>query len=247
MSDDTTTLIFVAGAWHTQFHVQPLLPWMEKLGQRIVPLILKVNGITEPRATFQDSVDIILDAMKAEIRAGRDVVLLGHSAGGLVITAAANEFLTSATVTEEKSKLVKIIFLASFLNVPRALTHSAWWQDIDKENGLLRPLHSAEVFYNDMSVEDSKPFVDALVPVVLHERPNEFATTWHQVSGKTFIVCTKDNASPPDNQRIEAEENGMEIVEFDGDHCPFISKPEEFARVLVDIVRSPPRGDQSKA
>ncbi|KXT04830.1 hypothetical protein AC578_9748 [Pseudocercospora eumusae] len=182
---------------------------MAKLGQRIVPLILKVSGIIETRGTFLDSVDSILDAMKTETKAGRDVVLSGQEAGGLAITAATNEFPTSNAVN--KSKLVKIIFFASFLNVQQAL--------IDKENRLvlLQPLHSAEVLYNDMSVEDSKPFVDALVPVVLHEPPNEFATTWHQVSGKT----TKDNASPPDNQRIEAEENGMEIVRFDGDDFAF--------------------------
>lgn len=41
---------------------------------------------------------------------------------------------------------------------------------------------------------------------------------------------------PPERQRVEAEESGMRVVEVEMDHCPFVSRPREFAEKLNEVL-----------
>ncbi|KAK4502713.1 hypothetical protein PRZ48_006139 [Zasmidium cellare] len=229
------TILFVPGAWHSDFHARPVLPCFEKLGYNVKILLLANLGdhtASDPRPGTDDSVEKILKAMHEEAKAGREFVLLGHSAGGLVSGMATNKFLASASA-EEKSKLKRIIFLASFINTSRHIV--SHWNHMDFEKGLSWPLRPEEVFYNDMSIEESKPYCEALQPMTLTGRPDEIDPLWHQVP-RTFIVALKDQALLPWKQREEAEEQGFDLYELDAGHCPFISQPKNFASVVDGII-----------
>jgi pimeloyl-ACP methyl ester carboxylesterase len=230
MSTAKTSIIFVAGAWHTEFHVQPILPYLEADGYRVVPVKLRTSGRHDPLPTIQDNIEHIRDVLKAEINAGYRVCLLGHSVSGQSVAAAGSEFLATAT-SEEKARLVHIIFIACFLNAIRA-TEGAQWYTIDYTTLWATVNHAYESFYNDMAPEDAQPYVAALDCNRGQMPPENIPDLWKtQVKG-TYFLCRKDKAIPPHFQALEAEENGMRLVELDMDHCPFVSKPRELAEEL---------------
>ena len=56
--------------------------------------------------------------------------------------------------------------------------------------------------------------------------PENISNLWKtQVKG-TYFLCRKNMAIPPDLQRPEAKENGMELIELNMDHVPFVSQPK---------------------
>lgn len=234
------TIIFITGAWHSEFHAKPALPYFDNLGYNVTVLTLANLGAHEgedPKPTNQDSVDKILKAMQGEAKAGRGFIILAHSAGGLVAALAVNEFLASASAGE-KTKLHRLVFLAAFFTTSRhIITH---WHHYDQERQVSSVMGPENVFFNDMAVEDSRAYCDALDVMSIVSRPDEFDDAWHQVPS-IFIVTLQDKALLPDKQKIEAEEHGCKVVEIDSGHCPFVSQPEQFA-TLVDSILMKDKG-----
>lgn len=231
-----TSIIFVAGAWHTEFHVQPILPYLETYGYRVVPVKLRTSGHHDPPPTVEDNIKHIRDILKAEIDAGYHVYLLGHSVSGQSVAAAASEFLATATA-EEKSRLLHIVFIACFLNAIRA-TEGAQWYTIDLTTMQVTVESPYESFYNNMTPEAAAPFVAALDANRAQMPPENIPDLWKtQVKG-TYFLCKNDKAVLPDRQVPEAEENGMRIVELDMDHCPFVSQPKDFAEELHKVLQA---------
>jgi pimeloyl-ACP methyl ester carboxylesterase len=70
----------------------------------------------------------------------------------------------------------------------------------------------------------------SLVPFT--QAPREIA--WRQKPA-TYIVCTDDLATPAQIQRQRARED-TRVVEFDGGHHPFLSRPGAFADSLAAAI-----------
>lgn len=236
MAASKTSIIFVAGAWHTEFHVQPIIPYLEAYGYRVVPVKLRTSGRHDPPPTVQDNIHHIRNILKAEINAGYRVCLLGHSVSGQSVAAAASEFLATASA-EERSRLVHIIFIACFLNAIRA-TEGAQWYTIDFATMWATVSSGYESFYNNMSRDAAEPFVSALDSNRAQMPPENIPDLWKtQVKG-TYFLCRNDKAILPERQRPEAEENGMRLVELDMDHCPFVSQPKELAEEMHKVLKA---------
>ncbi|OBT56612.1 hypothetical protein VE04_03134 [Pseudogymnoascus sp. 24MN13] len=88
-----------------------------------------------------------------------------------------------------------------------------------------------DVFYNGMSPEAAAPFVGAL-DANRAEMPPDVGDLWRTKIKGTYFLCKNDKAILPELQRLEAEDCGMEIVQIEMDHCPFVSQPGEFAEEL---------------
>jgi pimeloyl-ACP methyl ester carboxylesterase len=232
-----TSIIFVAGAWHTEFHLQPITPYLEAYGYRVVPVKLRTSeGNQEPPPTVQENVQHVKSIIKAEIDAGYSVYLVGHSLSGQSVAAAAGEFLATASPSEA-AKIVHIVFIACFLNPTRAMEGADWFTlDFTTLNATLKSPY--ESFYNSMTREAAAPFVTALDSCRAQPPPEHISDLWKtQVKG-TYFLCKNDTAVLPERQRPEAEDCGMRLVELEADHCPFVSQPREFADELHTVLRA---------
>lgn len=225
-----TSIIFVAGGWHTEFHVQPITPYLESYGYRVVPVKLPTSGHSDPPPSISANVTHIRGFLQAEIDAGYNVCLVGHSVSGQSVAIAANEFLTCASA-EESAKLVHIVFISCFLNAVRA-TEGLTWYTIDFATMTATVPAPYEAFYNGMSAEAAAPFVAALDANRAEMPPDDVGNLWKTRVKGTYFLCRNDKAIPPERQRLEAEDCGMKLVEIDMDHCPFVSQPGEFAEEL---------------
>jgi pimeloyl-ACP methyl ester carboxylesterase len=226
-----TSIVFVAGGWHTEFHLKPITPYLESYGYRIVPVKLttSTSGQSDPPPSIAANVAHIRGILQAEISAGYSVCLVGHSVSGQSVVLAANEFLASASA-EESARLVHIVFISCFLNAARA-TEGLSWFTIDFATMDATVASPYEPFYSGMSAEAAAPFIAALVGNRAEMPPADYGDLWRGVKG-TYFLCKNDKAIAPERQRLEAEESGMRVVEVEMDHCPFVSQPEEFAEEL---------------
>lgn len=243
MDSEKTSIVFVSGAWHTEFHFQPCIAPFERRGYRIITCPILANGIKDPRPVFAEEVQNVVSKMTAEVLSGQNICLMAHSAGGVIACEAASQFLLGAAF-EQKARLTDLIFLASFLNLGRTFKRSdeVGWRKPNPENGYLYVEDPARVFYNTMTAADAQPFVDALVPF---KRAEDTPVTleneaWKKVPKRTYVACSQDQVQIPEFQDLEIEESGWSVAgkEKKFDHCPFVSKPEEFVGVVDGILRS---------
>lgn len=213
-----TTIIFVPGGWHNAFHLRLVTPQLEKLGYNVVPVELKTNTKSDPPPVLQDNVAAILAEMKSQVKADHDFILVGHSVSGHSITLAANRFLQTAPEAE-KAHFKHFVFIACFLDSAR-LAPRLWVEaPIGEDLWVEAPKDPHHRFYGDMSVEEAQPYADALISNRA-QWPPEFGSEYKRILG-TYVLCTNDRAMPPDLQKLEAQECGMQVVELQSDHvCP---------------------------
>ena len=234
---DKTSIVFVSGQWHTQFHTKPSMDLLQADGYKVIPCPLLSCGIKEPRPLFKDEVDNISSKIASEVQNGQHVCVVAHSAAGQPTVEAINKFLLS---NAEKIEQVQLVFVASFLNGERALAKSGsrGWFHMDMENMTTRVTQSDTTFYNDMSAAESRPFVEALSPAIWWSDPAVVSgEDWKSVQ-KTYMLCLQDNAVFAEQQKEEIEDHGFSVVEIDAGHCPFVSQPEKFVATLSQILKS---------
>jgi hypothetical protein len=89
-----------------------------------------------------------------------------------------------------------------------------------------------EVFYADSDPSVAESLAARLRPMPLDD-PGIMtgAPAWRSVPS-TYVVCTRDNALSPGTQRFLAARAGQ-VVEWDTDHSPFLTRPGELADLLA--------------
>jgi pimeloyl-ACP methyl ester carboxylesterase len=146
-----------------------------------------------------------------------DVVVVGHSFGGLVAPLVAAQVPASA-----------LIFVTAMLPKPGETPGDWWTQTGYADSGLedqfwhdVPPHLAAEAQKRERGVSDAamaKPWpLDALPDVPTH-----------------FVLCTEDRFFTPEFiRRVVADRLGVEPVELAAGHCAQLSKPQELATLLA--------------
>jgi pimeloyl-ACP methyl ester carboxylesterase len=167
-------------------------------------------------------------------------MLVGHSMGGLAIPLVA-----------ARRPVRCLVFLAALLPVPGRSANeqraaepidavvppaSAEWIDLGNDTWMVGPNTARELFYHDAP------------PAVASWAGERLRPQWYGVLGETTpliawpsvdchsIVCRDDRALNPDWVRAAARDRlGIEALEIDGGHSPFLTRPRELAALLDSI------------
>ncbi|MFI5959302.1 alpha/beta fold hydrolase [Cryptosporangium sp. NPDC051539] len=174
-----------------------------------------------------------VDAVRAVLDEDDEpAVLLGHSYSGVVITEAG----------AGHPAVRRLLYVSSVMpDVGESQgaivgTDPAPWLDPSADGTIgVQPDSVRQLFVQDCD----GPTQDAAVGRLTRQAMTVFgqpvrAAAWRDVPS-TYVVCTDDLAIPAEAQRERAK-HATQLVEFAAGHHPFLSRPEDFAGLLVDVV-----------
>ena len=199
---------------------------------------------TDPEdATWDDCVEVVASALAEEWLVG-DVVVVGHSSGGLLVPLVA-----------ERLGAALQVFVAGM--VPRAgESASAWFPAVGWYEAVAAPADAADVFHHDVPAALAREAVAR--ERVTGERLGE--VPWPSPAlppiPARYVVTARDRFIPPAVQRrVAAERLGIGAPdELDAGHCAPLSRPGELAALLahsaeqapVRAARRPPRVGEAR-
>jgi pimeloyl-ACP methyl ester carboxylesterase len=227
-------IALVHGNYHGAWCWDLLTPELERLGHRVIAVDLP---ITDPAAAAGE----YASAVEAALPAGSDPVIVGHSMAGLVIPLVA-----------ARRPVRRLIFLAALLPKPGMTANEQ--RAAEPIDGLVPPQAfeftdqgenvwsvgpntARELFFNDVPEEVAGWAFKQLRPQCY----NIFGqvtplAAWPDVPASS-IVCRGDRSFNPAWLRTAARERlGVEAVEIDGGHSPFLSRPTELAALIDSLL-----------
>jgi pimeloyl-ACP methyl ester carboxylesterase len=158
-----------------------------------------------------------------------DVALVGHSLGGLTIP-----------IVAERRPIAHLVLLCALLPEPgmsldeQARTDPSMWAPQLPEGGHVDVLYNccrpdvAAAARAQLRPQARTPFTEK-TPV----------TTWPPAPACTSIFATHDLVvNPAWSPRATRDRLGVEAIEIDTDHSPFLSAPRVLAELLVTALRA---------
>lgn len=221
------TIILVHGAWADGSS------W-NKLINPLVDAGYKVIAVQNPTTSLADDVAATITAID---RAGGDVILVGHSWGGFVITEAGVD-----------SRVKALVYIAAFApdkgeTVP-SLSEKAAPTELQKflqqTNGTLTLTREgvSKVFAGDLTAKEQ----DVVFAVQQPASPKLFGDVGVNAAWKTkptwYIVADDDRAISPDLEKMMAKRAGSKTTILKTSHVPMLSKPTDVLAVILEAAKS---------
>jgi pimeloyl-ACP methyl ester carboxylesterase len=225
------SIVLVHGAFADATGWQKVIPLLEKDGY-------SVTAVQNPLKSIADDVATTKRAIESQ---KGDVVLVGHSYGGAVITGAgANNPKVRALVyvaafAPDVGETVGAL-IAQFPATPLGgglVPDSAGFLYIDRAK-----FH--EIFAKDVSTEESAIMAATQKPVA----GSSFGETQTVAAWRTvpswYAVSTQDHAINPDSERFMAKRMNARTTEIDASHVSFISQPAEIVKIIEEAAEGIP-------
>jgi pimeloyl-ACP methyl ester carboxylesterase len=221
-----TALTFglVHGGAHGAWCWDRLVAALGRLGHRGIAMNLPCDDEDAGAAEYAAVVADALSGVDGE------VVVVGHSLGGLTVPLVAAARPAS-----------RMIFLSGLLPSPGLSLRDQQ----ASEPEMMFPYKGGhaglrERFYNTCTPEEADRAMSLLRPQALKpfvERTPLAA--WPELPS-SYVLCTEDHAcNPAWSRRAARDRLGVEPIELAGsDHSPFLSRPDELARLIVELAEA---------
>lgn len=245
------TFALVHGAWFGGWCWVPLAVRLRQMGHTVVSPDLPIDdndaGVAEYAAVVEKALD---DVKPASLKPGdprpagpnagspvpvNDVILVGHSLGGLTIP-----------VVAEHRPVAGLIFMCAFLPDPG----KPMQVDPDTFSPAWAALTAQQVTHDDGST--SWP-LDPAVEAFFHDLPHDQAATaarqlrrqsWTPANQDNplkalptapaaYVLCTEDRVVAPGwSRRVARSRLGVDPIELPGGHAPMLVDPDLIADLL---------------
>jgi pimeloyl-ACP methyl ester carboxylesterase len=235
------TYVLVHGAWHGGWCWRHVVPLLRARGHSVHAPDLPGHG-ADPAAIAAQTLDSYAARVGSVLDScGTDILLVGHSLGGLVI---------SAVAETSPARLRRLVYLTALL--PRDGDSLVGICSVDPGNPLndasvrtpdgkcvtVDPERQREIFYADCPDEDVAFAKARLGPEPLgvmfqsvHVSPARFGHV-----PRAYIHCTRDVALPMFVQeRMVAASNCDTVLTLPTGHSPFFAAPERLAAQLDSL------------
>jgi pimeloyl-ACP methyl ester carboxylesterase len=214
-------VVLVHGAWHGGWCWDRVVRLLEEAGHEVRTLDLPSAGGTGDLAADATAVRGVVQESSAP------TVLVGHSYGGIPVTAAAAGL----------AQVRHLVYVCAFMldegeSLLDAIDHVVpEWIGVDETGGVSRVLDPVAAFYADVDPAGAQAAVSRLTTQTLSSfaapRP---AAGWRDVDS-TYLACTEDRAIPYLAQQAMSA-HATTVHTLVSSHSPFLSHPAEVATVI---------------
>jgi pimeloyl-ACP methyl ester carboxylesterase len=224
-------IVLVHGAFADGSSWRKVIPILEHDGYTVTAVQIPLTSLPDDVAVTKR----VIDAQKVP------VVVVGHSYGGAVITAAAagnsnvKSLVYVAAFAPEAGELISapgaqfapaplstafVPDAAGFLYIDRAKFHDAFCKDL--------PAAEARVM-----AATQKPVNGSFFGATVADAAWKTIPSW-------YIVSSQDRAINPDLERFYAKRIHATTTEIAASHVPFLSHPQAVAKVIEDAAKGSP-------
>lgn len=238
------TYVLVHGAWHTGAELEAVAREMRAAGHTVHCPTLAGNRAGDDRAAIG-----LADAVASLVRFIEDadlrqLRLVGHSYGGMVLSAAAEALLP---------RLARLVYVNAFVPQPgECLTdlvpphYKALFDGIAEASGqaVMLPFEIwREVFINDADLALARSAYERLNPHPYRSftEPAVMAQPMAVLAvGKSYVNCVLDVALPaslPWHPRLSERLGLFRYIECAGSHEAWFTQPVALARAIVEAGR----------
>lgn len=243
------TFVLVHGAFQTSAAWGRAADALTAAGETVVAVELpgRAGDVRSPKdITMADHVAAVADAVEKAAAADPDgkVTLVGHSFGGLVI---------SAVAEADPSRLSGLVYVAAYLprvdmkpgeslqDLATADHHGGWQKDsfqVDGERGTaaVNMRDRSAIFANDADPQTAEGIANAMVDEPLAPLATPVALTAGRFGTlrKAYVATLRDKAISTDFQLTMIGRAMVdEVVPLDTGHVPHVTAPE----LLADAIR----------
>lgn len=189
----------------------------------------QVSIVQNPTTSLMDDVVVTRQVIEAQ---KHDVILVGHSYGGVVITEAGNN-----------SKVAGLVYVAAFAPekgesveslIKNPLPGAPVPPILPPNNGVLF-LDSdkfADAFAADVEPKKAAFMADSQVPWSVAALTGVVTQAAWKSKPSWYLVAKDDRMIPPAAQKMMAQRANAKIVETPGSHSVYISQPEAVADLI---------------
>jgi pimeloyl-ACP methyl ester carboxylesterase len=222
----TATVVLVHGAWSGSWIWERVLPPLEARG--IEALAVDLPSVGDGAVGLDGDVAAVREALD---RVEGDILLCGHSYGGMVITGAA----------AGHERVRRLLYLCAFMPAEGQSLLELIGGEIPST---WRVLDDQTVLPGTPPPPDLDPDTQAMVAD--RRRPQSLraytqpptAIAWRTIPS-TYAVAANDQALPADRQRSFARQ-AAEVVELPTGHQPMLARPELVVDLIARLVSAPP-------
>lgn len=219
--ESKVSIVFVHGLWADGSCFSKLIPTLQAEGHEV---IAGQYGL--------DSHATDVAAVKSTLRrVSAPVLLVGHSYGGTVITAAG-----------EDARVAGLVYIAALAPDSDETSQSQLdkfppsdvFSHLDVQDGRVwLKKDGVQYFAGDLSAEEQKlVWATHAAPVADLLNQKVPGTAWRS-KPSWYIVGRKDRTVQPDLQRFVAKRMNAKITEIDSSHVPMLSQP----KIVLDVIR----------
>ena len=237
------SFVLVHGAFQTSAVWGGVAARLEEAGHQVVAVDLPGrdgDGRSPGEVTLADHVAAVLAAVEA---AGEPVVLVGHSFGGMVISA------VGETAPE---KIATLVYVAAYLpavgepaqsmnDLAMSDHHGGWQADSfqvasDYSTASVNPRDRTDLFANDASEEMARAIAEAMVDEPLAPLATPVPLTAERFGSvrKAYVVTMRDRAVSTDLQLTMLGRGHVdESIPLDTGHAPHVVAPDALASEIL--------------
>lgn len=219
-------VVLVHGACHGAWCWEEVVGPVESAG-------FTVHAVDLPLTTLSDDAAVVRSAVGAMRDAGLSVLVVGHSYGGVVITAAghdADALMYCAAVMPDTGESAGSV--APTLTTAESAASAV--VAADGRTFTFDPDLGAHALYGKCTAAQAESAVRRLRPMHLacFGEPIE-EPAWRTVPA-SYVVCTEDLTVAPHYQRDRANEVG-DAITLDADHSPFYSATDALVDRVIEV------------
>ena len=227
MSDPAPGAVLVHGLWHGAWCWDAVRAALAEDGVDSVAVELPLTDLAADTRAARAALDAF----------GRSAVLVGHSYGGAVVTAAGVHPLVRELVYLAAFQLDEgeSVGRTRFADLPDTRLGEAL--RVSGDEVALDPVLGPQLLYRDGPADLAAAAAARLRPVgraVFRGVPE--AVAWRSVPS-TYAVCTADEVVHPDRQRAMAR-RATRSVQWACGHSPLLTRPGAVAELIAERVRA---------
>ena len=229
-SSSTPTVVLVHGAWADGSCWETVIPHLHRAGLHVVAVQNPLSSLDADVANVTRVIDDIQG----------DILLVGHSYGGVVISQAGNH-----------PRVAGLVYVTAFAPAPGQSINSLlstapepppWIGLLHADAGgwVTWPAEAMATWFST----GLSPELQAVLAATQHP-------TFYQVNDgtvgevaawtvhpTTYVVATQDRVIPPPLQQMFAQAMGADVVEAEGGHLVMLAQPEAVAQAIISAAQS---------